>query len=245
MVWACGPAARPAAASVLTPLTCAAFGVFAILPACVAVLAALVCVGFSARSACAAVFAVCAFAVPALPSIRAAAFAPALCAAPPRAALAEVVFAAAPPSGALAASNAPADPGWGAYSVSTGRTARSVGASAAAGVRFAVRMSRPEAVRMVWACGPAARPAAASVLMPLTCAAFGVFVALSACRAVLAALVCVGFSAADSPACGVDFVPSACVFAAPVLPSIRAVVFVPSARATPSRFALAAAVSAV
>ena len=52
----------------------------------------------------------------------------------------------APLSGALAASAAPAATGWAAYSVSTGRTDRSAGASAAVGTRFAVRMSRPEAV---------------------------------------------------------------------------------------------------
>ena len=87
---------------------------------------------------------------------------------------------------------------------------------------------------MVWACGPAARPAAASVLTPPTCAAFGILPALSACVAALAALVCVGFSTAGSPACGVAFIPSA-----------RAVVFVPVFCAAPSRFALAAAVFAV
>ena len=87
---------------------------------------------------------------------------------------------------------------------------------------------------MVWTCGPAARPAAASVLTPLTCAAFGILPALSACVAALAALVCVGFSAAGSPACGVAFIPSA-----------RAVAFVPVFCAAPSRFALAAAVFAV
>ena len=139
------------------PPVCGAFGVFAVLSVCVAVVVVsvragfpvsrlTVCAGFSAADlpARAGVFVllVCAFAVPALSSAREAAFTPALCAAPPRSALAGAVFAvwraAAALSGTLAASAAPTAPGWGAYSVSTGRTARSVGASAAAGVRFAV-----------------------------------------------------------------------------------------------------------